>query len=137
MDWRILATMTVLCWGAYNVILKGVAGRVSWQMSMMWFVIGYALMIGVFIGLNCSGGKFRWFEPVSLWPFAGGILCGVGAITFFKAIPLVSGSVLMPIVGLYVLAAAVGCLICFREPITLRVVLGIGFAMVAIFLLSK
>jgi hypothetical protein len=42
MDWRVLAALTVGGWGAYNIILKAVSGRVAWQRSMLWFVIGYA-----------------------------------------------------------------------------------------------
>ena len=137
MDWRILAAITVLCWGTYNVILKGVSSRISWQMSLMWFLIGYALIIAVFIAVNCPGQKFRWLQTISLAPFFGGILCGIGAITFFKAMPTASGSLLMPIIGLYVLIASIGCLIFFKEPLTLRVVLGVAFATAAILLLSK
>ncbi len=137
MDWRVLAAITVVSWGAYNVILKGISSRMSWQMSMMWFVIGYALMIAIFLGVSSGGQKVKWVEPVSLVPLAAGILCGLGAITFFKAIPLAPGSLLMPIVGLYVLISTVGCLVCFHEPVSLRVVLGIVFATAAIILLSK
>ncbi|MBN1435464.1 MAG: EamA family transporter [Sedimentisphaerales bacterium] len=137
MDWRILAAVTVLCWGTYNVILKAVSSRVSWQMSMMWFIIGYALVIAVFVGVNCIGREFRWFQPMSLVPLSAGVLCAIGAITFFKAIPTAPGSLLMPIIGLYVLTASIGCLVFLKEPITLRVVLGISFATAAILLLSK
>lgn len=137
MDWRILAGITVISWGVYNVILKGVSSRISWQMSMMWFVAGYGLMIAIFLSINSVGQKFKWIETVSLLPLACGILCGLGAITFFKAIPQIQGSVLMPLVGLYVLVSAVGCLICFHEPVTFRIVLGISFATIAIILLGK
>ncbi len=137
MDWRILTAITVLSWGAYNVILKAISGKIAWQLSMLWFVFGYALMVGVFCVLNLSGGKLRLFPAAGLWPLVSGIICGLGAITFFKAIPLVPGSVLMPLVGLFVLVSAVGCLIFLHEPLTWRVVLGIGCATAAVMLLGK
>jgi transporter family protein len=139
MDWRILAVITVISWGAYNVILKAVSSRMAWQVSMAWFVTGYTLMIAIFCVMNSLGREnpMKWFDRVSLWPLGCGVLCGIGAVTFFKAIPLAPGSLLMPIVGLYVLASAIGCLIFFREPVTMRDVLGIVLATAAILLLSK
>lgn len=138
MDWRILAAITVICWGAYNIVLKAAADRIPWQLSMAWFVISYALTIGSFVAFHSLGNeKFRWMDANAVLPIVAGVLCGVGAITFFKAIPLAPGSLLMPIVGLFVLVSAVGCLIVFREPVTLRVIAGIFFAAVAIVLLSK
>lgn len=137
MDWRILTAITVLSWGVYNIILKAVSGRIAWQISMLWFVFGYMLMVAAFCAVNFSGGKFKLFPSIALWPLVSGIMCGVGAITFFKAIPLVSGSVLMPLVGLFVLISAVGCLIFLHEPLTWRVVLGIGCATAAVMLLGK
>jgi bacterial/archaeal transporter family protein len=87
--------------------------------------------------VNMFGGKFRLFPAAAWWPLISGIVCGLGAITFFKAIPLAPGSVLMPLVGLFVLVSAVGCLVFLHEPLTWRVVLGIGCATAAVMLLGK
>jgi len=138
MDWRILTLITILCWGAYNVVLKAVAGRIAWQSSMLWFVIGYGVMVAAYCVTSDPGllkGRFLNFQ--ACWPLLAGILCGIGAITFFKALPLAPGSVLMPLIGLYVLAAAVGCLVFLREPLTWRVVAGIGCATAAVILLGR
>ena len=47
----------------------------------------------------------------------------MGAITFFKAIPLAPGSLLMSLVGLNTFVAALGCLVVFKSN-SLRVVAG-------------
>jgi drug/metabolite transporter (DMT)-like permease len=137
MNWRILAAITVVCWGTYNIGLKWVSSRLDWRISMFWFVMGYALLVGGFCLMNLFGQKVKFLELSAIWPLACGVLCGIGAITFFKAIPLAPGSLLMPIVGLFVLVSSLGCLIFFKEPITLRVVMGIILATAAIILLSK
>lgn len=137
-DWRILALITVMCWGAYTVVLKAVAGRVAWQASMLWFVVGYGVLVTAYC-LAADPGllKGRMMQPAAFWPLLAGVMCGVGAITFFKALPLAPGSVLMPLIGLNVLIAATGCLIFLHEPLTLRLVAGIGCATAAIILLGR
>ncbi|MDO9542617.1 MAG: EamA family transporter [Kiritimatiellia bacterium] len=138
MDWRILAFVTVLCWGTYNVVLKAVAGRVAWQSSMLWFVIGYGVMVAAYCLTSDPGLlKGRFMTPAAFWPLLAGVLCGIGAIAFFKALPLAPGSVLMPLIGLYVLVSAAGCLIFLHEPLTWRVVAGIGCATAAVMLLGR
>ena len=61
----------------------------------------------------------------------------MGAITFFKALPQAPGSVFLPLVGLYTVISAVGCLFLFKEPVTARVLAGILSAAVAVVLLAK
>jgi len=138
MDWRILTLITVLCWGSYNVVLKIVAERIAWQSSMLWFVIGYAVMVAGFcLTADPALSKGRFLQLQAVWPLLAGVLCGIGAITFFKALPLAPGSVLMPLIGLYVLIAAMGCLFFLHEPMTLRVIAGIGCATAAVMLLGR
>lgn len=137
-DWRILTAFTVLSWGAYNIILKLIAGKIPWQLSMLMFVIGYAIIVGAYSVLSLySAGIASIMKPAAFTAFGAGVVCGLGAVTFFKALPLAPGSVLMPLVGLYVLVAAVGCLIIFREPVSFRVVSGIILAVISIMLLGK
>jgi len=137
MDWRILTLVAVVSWGAYNVILKAVSGRMPWQWSLLWFIIAYALTVIVFCLVNSASIKGRFLQLPAIWPLWAGILCGVGAIAFFKALPLAPGSVLMPLIGLYVLVSAIGCLVFLQEPLTWRVVAGIGCATAAIMLLGR
>lgn len=137
-DWRFLALVTVLCWGAYNVILKAVAGRMAWQVVILWYLIGYvALVAGYCIISDPSLLKARFVQPLAVRPLLAGFLCGIGAIAFFKALPIAAGSILMPLVGLYVLVSAAGCLFFFGEPLTWRVAAGIVCAVTAVVLLGK
>jgi transporter family protein len=78
-----------------------------------------------------------FFKSASFLALGAGIMCGLGAVTFFKALPLAPGSILMPLIGLYVLVAAIGCLIIFKETVSLRVISGIVLAVIAIMLLGK
>jgi len=102
------------------------------------FVGGYGVIVAIYCLFNMSSvNNVNIMKGTSLFALGAGVLCGIGAITFFKAIPLVSGSILMPLIGLYVLVAALGCLIILKEPVSLRVILGIAFAVTAIMFLGK
>lgn len=137
MDWRILIAITVLSWGGYNVMLKWAGDRLAWQASMLLFVIAYSLMVGAYCAFQGSLSYADFTLKKSALPLFAGVLCAVGAIAFFKALPLAPGSVLMPLVGLYTSAAAIGCLFLFHEPISLRVVAGMLCAAAAVVLLGR
>ena len=137
LDWRVLIAITVMSWTAYTVILKTVAAKVQWQASMLLFILSYALVGVTFCLVRSDAGAFKVQRLVALWPVVAGLLCGLGAITFFAALPKASGSVLIPLAGLYIPLAAVGCLLLLREPVSLRVVLGIACGGAAVLLLGR
>jgi drug/metabolite transporter (DMT)-like permease len=137
MDWRILIAITVFCWGGYGILLKGAGSRIAWQASMLLFVVSYSIIVGAYC---VTQGQLAMAELVgrgSAWSLAAGVLCAIGAITFFKAIPLAPGSLLMSLVGLNTFVAATGCLLLFREPISLRVVAGMLCAAATVVLLGR
>lgn len=136
LDWRLLVLFTVVSWGGYNVMLKAVAGRITWQASMLCFVVGYVAIVTVFLIANSTRSELKLMQAVSMWPLAAGLLCGVGAVAFFKAVPMAKGSVLMPLVGLYVLVSALGCIFALHEPVTPRIIVGIICATAAAVLLG-
>ena len=137
-DWRILTVFTVLSWGAYNIVLKLISGKIQWQLSMLMFVIGYGIIVGAYCLLNFTDVEgSAMLKPAAFLALGAGVLCGLGAVTFFKALPLAPGSVLMPLIGLSVLVAAAGCLVILKEPISLRIVSGIILAVISIMLLGK
>lgn len=136
MDWRILVAITICSWGGYNVLLKWAGNQIAWQASMLLFVIAYSLAVGTYCVFQ---GQLAYADIVgkkSVVPLLAGVLCAVGAITFFKAIPMVPGSLLMPLIGLSSLVSTIGCLFLFQEPMSLRVVTGILCAGTAIVLLG-
>lgn len=139
MDWRILIGITVVTWGGYNIALKMVAQHIDWRISMFLFVLSYAIIVGAYCLLQAHLTPQAVFQKAAWGSLIAGILCGLGAITYFKAIavPNAPGSVLLPLVGLATLVSAIGCLIILKEPVSARVILGMLFAGIAIVLLSK
>lgn len=136
MDWRILVAVVVISWGGYSVLLKQAGNHLSPTISMFLFVCGYAVLVGAYCFLSPDMKMHAVFQKQGLVALVAGALCGVGGIAFFKAVPRVPGSVLFPLVGLYALVSAVGSLLIFKEPMTLKLMLGIVCATAAIMLLS-
>lgn len=137
MDWRILIAITVLSWGGYNVLLKWAGNQLAWQASMLLFVVSYSLIVGAYCLLQGQVVAADVIGRKATAPLLAGVLCAVGAITFFRALPMAPGSLVIPLVGLYTSLSAVGCLFLFHEPISLRVVVGIVCAGAAAFLLGR
>jgi drug/metabolite transporter (DMT)-like permease len=136
MDWRVLIAITVGTWGGYNVLLKWAGDKMSFAVSMFLFVLSYSIIVGAYC--LCQGGltAAEVFNRKALVPLAAGVLCAVGAVTFFKALPSAPGGLLMPLVSLYTVVAAVACIILFKEPVNVRVIAGIVCAAAAAFLLG-
>jgi bacterial/archaeal transporter family protein len=137
MDWRVLILLTVLSWGGYNVLLKWAGDQLAWQASMLLFVVAYALVVGVYSIVYGHLSLAHVMGKQAAAPLLAGVLCALGAITFFKAIPMASGSVLMPLVGLYPIVTAIGCIVLLREPVSLRLGIGMLCAGAAVVLLGR
>lgn len=137
MDWRLLTLITVLAWGGYNVALKFAAGRLAWQVSMFLFVLSYAIIVGAYCLMQADLSRASLWQRAAWWPLLAGLLCGIGGITFFKALPSAPGSLFLPLVGLYSLVSAVGCIVLLHEPFTLRIAAGILCATAAVVLLAR
>lgn len=138
MDWRILIGLTVMSWTLYSVILRSVSEKMSWQISMFAFVIGYAVVSTLVGGIHMKATG--WQQVVSTPVFVAcvcGAICGLGAMAFFKALPLAPGSIVNSLVGMYIPLTAIACLIFLREPVSARTVIGILCAGLAVVLLSR
>jgi len=136
MDWRILVAVVIISWGGYSILLKVAGNHLSPTISMFLFVFGYAVLVGGYCFFSPDMKVNAVFQKPALIALLAGVLCGVGGIAFFKAVPRVPGSILFPLVGLYALVSAVASLLIFKEPFTLKLMLGIVCATAAIILLS-
>ncbi|HHE47288.1 MAG TPA: hypothetical protein ENL08_06280, partial [Bacteroidetes bacterium] len=67
---------------------------------------------------------------------AAGLACAVGFMYFFIAMSRGSASVVIPVTSLYVVVASVMAFIILAGPLTLKKVMGIVCAVIAIVLLA-
>ncbi|MBI3987644.1 MAG: EamA family transporter [Lentisphaerae bacterium] len=137
MSWKILIGVTILCWGAYSIMLKYVADRMAWQVSLLAFVLSYSVIVAAFSLWQMKGQSLEILTPALAWPLLAGGLCGLGGITYFKALPLAPGGLIMPLMGLFIPVAALGCILLFHERLGVREVIGLLCGVASIVLLAR
>ena len=78
------------------------------------------------------------FASSSAWyAYATGIALTVAVMSLFRALSLGPASIVVPIYGMFIVGGAVLGIVFLHEPLTGRNVVGIGLAVISIFLLTK
>jgi transporter family protein len=78
------------------------------------------------------------FTSSSAWyAYATGIALTVAVMSLFRALSLGPASIVVPIYGMFIVGGAVLGILFLHEPLTARKVVGIGVAVISIFLLAK
>jgi bacterial/archaeal transporter family protein len=135
--WMVLSLLTVVLWGAWGLQSKIISDRMSPWMNQVLFPIG--LIPAVLWALRSKNVRRVTAEPrKGIWyAFLTGVLGGSGNIAFFLA--LASGgkaSIVVPLVGLAPLVTVALALVILKESLTKAQIVGLGFALVSIYLLS-
>jgi bacterial/archaeal transporter family protein len=135
--WMVLSLLTVVLWGAWGLQSKIITDRMSPWMNQVLFPLG--LVPAVLWALRSKNVRRVTAEPrKGIWyAFLTGVLGGSGNIAFFLA--LAAGgkaSIVVPLVGLAPLVTVALALIILKESLTKAQVVGLGFALVSIYLLS-
>jgi transporter family protein len=72
----------------------------------------------------------------ALWAYATGIALTVAVASLFRALSLGPASVVVPIYGMFIVGGAMLGMVFLGEPPNLRKLLGIGLAIVSVFLIA-
>jgi len=134
--WLVYAMLTVVFWGAWGAVSKVVSDEISPYLNQVLFTVGLIPLVAIVFrsprlrsGTNLRRGM--------AYAFVTGILGGTGNIAFYQS--LTAGgqaSVVVPLTGMSPLVTVLAALVILRERLTRWQVLGVGLALVAIFLLS-
>ena len=81
--------------------------------------------------------KVRALAHPSAWnAYLGGVFLAVGIIAYYRALSLGAVSVVVPIFGLFIVVSSVVGFVFLGEDVTVRKVLGIALAGVAVYLVA-
>ena len=135
--WMVLSLLTVVLWGAWGLQSKIITDRMSPWMNQVLFPLG--LIPAVLWAVRSKNVRRVTAEPrKGIWyAFLTGVLGGSGNIAFLLA--LAAGgkaSIVVPLVGLAPLVTVALALVILKESLTKAQVVGLGFALVSIYLLS-
>jgi len=128
--WLKPSLLSLFFWGLWGFLTKVGAEKTPWQTIMILF--GICTFAG---GLLC--GLSRPHFDGYFWASLGaGIAGAVGFLYFFNALSKGPASIVIPLTSLYVAIASVLAFTILSEPVTVKKILGIVFAIAAMTLLA-
>jgi bacterial/archaeal transporter family protein len=135
--WLAFSLLTILVWGAWGVVSKVASEGVDANTNQVFFTFGLLPLIAIVwrSPRNAAGGAGR---RVGLaWAFLTGILGGTGNIAFFHAL-VIGGkaSIVSPVTALFPLVTVILAVTLLHERVGTAQKIGLGLALVAIYLLS-
>ncbi len=134
--WLALSLLTILLWGVWGATSKAVANDINPYMNQVLFAIGLLPVIAVVLrSRRLSGGNNR--KRGMFYAFITGILGGTGNMAFFKSLTLGGkASVVVPVTSMSPLVTVIMAYFMLRERMSGSQKVGLGLALVAIYLLS-
>lgn len=135
--WLVFSLLTILVWGVWGAVSKVSSDAIDADTNQVFYTFG--LMPLILLAWRPSRAK-----PSSegrgaglVWAFVTGILGGTGNIAFFRA--LGNGgkaSIVAPVTALFPLVTVVMAITLLGERIGTAQKIGLGLALLAIYLLS-
>ena len=133
MDYRLHCLIALVSWGVWGFSCKLATRTTSDQNIVLWTSLaGLVPMV-----THALTAPTRGEMKPALLPIAAGVLAGVATTAFYLALRRGPASVVVPISGMYILIPAVLGIILLREPRSVSRVIGVVFAGLAVFLLSR
>lgn len=132
--WIFAAILAMIVFGVNNVILKLFLEKGDWRIFIPPLTVaGIALLIYFFLTLK----DINFSRESLLLGCTLAILGGISAFCFLQAVEKGPLSIVMPIVALNIIITAVIQISRGVEPMKPTIVLGIFFALLSIFLLTR
>lgn len=134
--WLMYSLLTIFLWGVWGATSKAVANDINAYMNQVLFTIGLVPLLCLVVrSPRLAGGKSR--KRGIFYAVITGILGGTGNITFFTSLTLGGrAAVVVPMMSLSPLATVILAFLVLRERISASQIMGLGLAVVAIYLLS-
>ncbi len=128
--WLKPSLLALFFWGLWGFLTKLEAQKVPWQTLMILFAV--CTLLG---GLVAGPVKMK-LDTAHLIGLGAGMAGAIGFVYFFLALSRGPASSVIPITSLYVAVASMLAFLLLSEPLTFKKILGLLFAVAAVFLLS-
>jgi transporter family protein len=131
--------LALVAFGAYSLVAPLLKLAMRTIPSTLAVFMSNGLMLLILGGILVARGQsplpylsHRKTLRILVW----GVTLAVGLLTYYRALALGPVSVVVPIYGLFIPLSSVIGIVAFDEALTARKVAGIGFAVLAIVLMS-
>ncbi|NEP82591.1 MAG: DMT family transporter [Okeania sp. SIO3B3] len=133
-EWLLPTLAAIFCWGGWAFLPKLSAQYINTKSAIVYQGLGGALVAFlVFINL---GGRLEIHAKGSIIAVLAGILNCLGVLFYIKAVSKGSVGIVSTLSALYPLVVIALGLLILHEKLTLKQIIGIGFALVAIALIA-
>jgi uncharacterized membrane protein len=133
MDYRIYSLIALVLWGLWAYFSKTLANEMKTELLAFYTTIGSLIIITIYTLVRTKVS----FNPLSGYAIGVGAIAMIATFAFYAALAKGPVTVVVPWTGLYFLIPVVLGFIFLKEPITFNHVLGVVFAIAAIFFLSR
>lgn len=137
--WLLLSLVVIILWGLWGLALKYASLGVEWYHVYVASAIG-AMIVYVIVSLTLlTLGKLSSTTSVKHIAIAslGGLFGALGGLMLIIALRLGEASIIVPLTSIYPAVTATLSIILLGETITLRKVVGVILAILAVVLLSS
>jgi transporter family protein len=141
MDYIAWAILGMLGYSLVTLLVK-LATRSGQFSSFLVLAIATVIVTACALTITVMRGDTRalvardFASTSALWAYATGIALTVAVASLFRALSLGPASVVVPIYGMFIVGGAVLGMVFLDEPPNLRKLLGIGLAIVSVFLIA-
>uniref|UniRef100_A0A7C1WID2 EamA family transporter n=1 Tax=candidate division WOR-3 bacterium TaxID=2052148 RepID=A0A7C1WID2_UNCW3 len=133
MDYRLLSFLTLLLWGIWGFMTKILTRDIAAETVAFWSTLASVIPILLYA---LAAGTMQWVRAAPLAVLSG-LAAGIATVCFYMALKSGPASVVLPLTGMYIIIPAVLGYILLKEPVTVRHIVGLGFAVLAVIFLSR
>jgi len=109
----------------------------KYQHIMFTYLVGF-LALALIVGLLISTNKLEInFSPGFIYPLLAGLVMVAGTLAYLTALQRAPLSIVSPLAALNLVVIVILAVIFLHEQLKITHIVGIGFALTAIFLLSS
>ncbi|MFQ5761542.1 MAG: EamA family transporter [Candidatus Bathyarchaeia archaeon] len=133
-----LVVVSIVGWGLWGLFAKvGMQAVGKYPHMLVTYLVGF-LVLALIVGLFASANRFEVsFSPGFIYPLIAGVSMMAGTLAFFTALERAPLSIVAPLAALYPVLTVVLAVVFLHEYLKLVHVVGIGFALIAVYLLSS
>lgn len=102
-------------------------------------LISNGILVAVALGVVLYTGEFEMghlTQPRSIYMYAAGVCLAVGILAYYRSLELGPVSIVTPIFGMFLVTSSVIGVVLLDESLTTRKMLGVAFAIAAVYLTS-
>ncbi|MGQ9707840.1 MAG: EamA family transporter [bacterium] len=132
-DYRILSLLTLFLWGIWGFMTKVLTKNNPAETIAFWSTLASILPIIIY---TITAGTMQWVRSSPL-ALVSGLAAGMATVFFYQSLKGGPTSVVLPLTGMYIIIPAILGYLILKEPVSIKHIFGLGFAILAVILLSR